>query len=100
MPDLEQEQVVDAFKKCCNLYPYEGVTNKEFNIALRYLEIFDKFEYNDSDGLVVKNFLNRKKQIFILLIYGHFTVVAKGKVLDAMRISENSKVYCSWKLRT
>ena len=99
MPQLDQEQVVDAFKKCCNLYPYDGVTNKEFNIALRYLKIFDKFEYDDSDGFVVQDFLERKRETFILLIHGHFTIVMKGRVLDAMRISEKSKVYCSWKLR-
>ena len=99
MPKLDQDQVVDAFKKCCNLYPYNGVTNKEFNIALRYLKIIDKFEYDDSDDLVVRDFLERKKDTFILLIHGHFTVVMKGKILDAMYITETSKVYCSWKLR-
>ena len=99
MPELDREQVIDAFKKCCNLYPYEGVTNKEFNIVLRYLKIFDKFEYDDSDGLTVKNFLERKKEIFIILIHGHFTVIMKGRMLESMYITKNSKVYCSWKLR-
>ncbi len=99
-PDFPSDQMIQGFSNCCDRWPYAGVTNKEFNITLRHLELFDKFEYDDSDDMIVSHFLIKEADVFILLIYGHFTVVKHGKVFDT-RVYTNihsANVYCSWRL--
>lgn len=99
LPDLDKEKIKVAFSNCCDLWPYAGVTNKEFNITLRYLGILERFEYDDRDGLIIKNFRHRKGDIFIVLIYGHFQVLDnKNKAGCYYPANEKSTVYCSWRL--
>lgn len=99
MPFLRKEEVKRAFSACCELWPYGGVTNREFNIVLRFLRLLGVFEYRDDDNKITNDFLKKKKEIFILLVHGHFTVVSKGKIVDTVCfISRDAVVYCSWQL--
>ena len=105
LPHLKQDSVKEAFLYSSKLWPYGGVTNKDFNIALRYLRIINLFEYKGYEETcmpVANDFRNKKNDTFILLIYGHYTVVRKGKIIDRRVLAKNiskEQVYCSWKLR-
>lgn len=99
-PSLSYEQISDAFYNCCKQWPQAGVTHKEFNIILRYLNIFDKFLYSE-EKLPFHCYINNKNSIYILLIPGHFTVFHNNKIYDNYGYSnlpKNTIVYCSWYL--
>lgn len=102
LPDLPAKRIMDGFSDCCDKWPFGGVTNKEFNITLRYLNVLSQFEYIDSDDMQLKDFLAQKNDIFILLVYKHFTVVKYGKIDDGYfyehHCSPKDEVYCAWKL--
>ena len=101
MPKLPHSKIKDAFMQCTDKWPNGGVTNVEFNVALRYMNIFNRFKYNDADGQVMGNFLSDKTESYILLIHGHFTTIKGGKIYDSFAYANpNPKqlVYCSWKL--
>ena len=101
LPMLPNDEVRDAFMQCADRWPNAGISNVEFNVALRYMKIFDRFEYNDSDGQKVENFSSDSKGAYILLINGHFTTIKSGSIVDTPnyeRLNPKSVVYCSWKL--
>ena len=100
MPKLGENEVDSAFVFCCEDYPYGGVTNSEFSAVLGYLKIKEKFEYNDKDGKFLKDFLRDKESIYILLVWGHFTVIKNGKVHDFIKQKPSKRVFCSWRLKT
>lgn len=100
MPELPLEKITHAFDNSCDKWPFDGITNKEFNIALRFLGVFELFKYSDTEGKKLIEFLN-EDGVYILLIYGHFTVVMDGKIKDSsyyQNMSGSEKVFCSWKL--
>ena len=102
VPDLPHEKVKEAFMHCCEWWPYGGITNKEFNIALRYLKIFDHFVYDDRDNMCIGEFISDYQNNYILLLHGHFTFIRNGKIQDApfyTNSKSDEKVYCSWKLQ-
>ena len=102
MPDLQINKVKSAFMLCCKRWPYAGVNNKDFNVSLRHLGIFDNFEYDDSENQTVRTCLQKKKRPTILLIDGHFFVIRGGKIYDeyfSNYITGNTKVYFSWELK-
>ena len=49
---------------------------------LASLNIKDRFEYTAPDSTALGQLLKRKKDTFIALVYGHYTMVSKGMVLD------------------
>ncbi len=98
-PDISVESMRESFGLCCGDWPYKGVTNKEFNISINHLKAKDRFQYNDDDNITLKNLLRNKKSIFIALIYGHFTVVYNGRIIDGYtHYDSDQKVYCYWHL--
>ena len=102
LPSTSFEGMISAFTNCCEWWPYRGVSNKEFNIALASLKIKDRFEYAAPESTTLGQLLKRKKDTFIALVYGHYTVVSKGIVLDKYADyydSAKQKVYCYWRLR-
>lgn len=104
MPNLSFDEISDAFYNCCDQWPSTGVKHSEFNVILRYLDIFDKFKYLDNSQNHTKfSHYLKKKGVYILLIPGHFTVLCDGKVYDSYgygNLSKSTKVYCSWLLST
>lgn len=105
MPHLFYDEISDAFYNCCDQWPGAGVRHNEFNVVLRYLNIFDKFIYHDNSQkhLNFDHYL-KNKGTYILLIPGHFTVLCNGKIYDSYgynnNLPRNTKVYCSWMLST
>ena len=99
LPDTPVESMINSFTNCCEWWPYQGVTNKEFNIALASLKIKNRFQYVASESTTLNHLSKRKKDTFIALIYGHYTVVSKGVLLDNYVGSATQKVYSYWKLK-
>ncbi len=98
-PETSIESMKNSFNLCCENWPYAGVTNKEFNISINHLKVKDKFQYYDDDNITLKHLLKKKDAIFIALIYGHFTVVYKGSIIDDYtNYDSNQEVYCYWQL--
>jgi len=100
MPSLPYEKMTEAFYNCCEKWPNAGVTNKEFNIVLRYLNIFNRFEYDDADGKCLGDLISKQNNTYVALIHGHFTVVKNGKIVDSIfyqSLKDDTKIYCSWK---
>lgn len=100
LPHLSAEKIENAFMNCADKWPRGGVTNVEFNVALRFMGLFDQFEYNDADGQKLGDFLDDEDSATILLIHGHFTTVKEGKIIDMSFVpgAAQQKVYCSWRL--
>jgi len=99
IPNLTPEDLEDAFKLCTDsAWPNRGITNKEFNITLKYLGIFDRFSYSDKETTIFE-ILNLKSSV-IVLIHGHYTVIQKGMVKDKYGYfpKNDEKVYCYWSL--
>lgn len=108
IPELIYDEVYSAFLHSSDVWPSHGVSNKDMNIALDYLNLKDKFEYKEyieeKPEKQIRHFIRKKNQTFILLIYGHYTVVKGSKILDDIRIFKKYrkikrlKVYYSWEL--
>ncbi len=77
LPSISIEKMKDAFTNCCEWWPYKGISNKEFNISLSYLKIKNKFDYVAPQSTSLSDLMYCKKDIFIALIHGHYTVVKK-----------------------
>ena len=101
LPGLALDEIVDAFMHSCDWWPYRGVTNKEYNIALSYLNLKDCFEYVVPEKMTITELRKHKSETYIVLIYGHYTVIRAGRVVDISpypKEASKSKVYCYWKL--
>ena len=96
-PKLKHEDVTYAFKHSSRLWPYGGVSNREFNIALRVLKIRDSFRYKEEKRAMIKDFIARNNETFILLLDNHFTIVKKGVIEDTCNMQKERRVYHSWK---
>ncbi len=98
-PEISVKSMRNSFNLCCDHWPHQGVTNKEFNISINHLEVRNRFQYCDDDSIVLNHLLQKKNAIFIALIYGHFTVIHKGRIIDDYtNYDSNQKVYCYWHL--
>lgn len=99
MPELDYEEVRKNFLNCTDKYPYGSVTTRDFNIVLRVMKIFDKFEHGKANGKTIWDFADDKENTYILLLEGHFTVVSDGKIVDFFPIHLlDGKVHSYWKL--
>lgn len=98
LPTIPESKLLDAFYHCCEEWPNAGVTNKEFNIVIKYLDIHN-LKYIGR-GTTIHHLLKQKKEKFIALIYGHYLVISYGKIIDSYNSSfnKNTKVYCYWVL--
>ena len=96
--DIPESKLLDAFYHCCNQWPNGGVTNKEFNIVIKFLSI-NNLLYLDKET-TIDSLLKRKGDIFIALVYGHYLAISYGKVLEFYdsfwKDNLEKKVYCYW----
>ena len=99
-PNIPESKILDAFYHCCNEWPNGGVTNKEFNIVIKYLGIknLKYFNKRTTIGLL----LRQKKELVIALVYGHYLAISYGQILEFYDISWKNnlkeKVYCYWQV--
>ena len=95
-PWFSEEQIFEAFEVCAENWPYEGVTNKEFAIALAYLRA--KVHYSPETG-TLGALLDKKPGRYVALLHGHFISIVNGKIVgpDARSSWRHStKIYCYW----
>ncbi len=98
-PKIPEDKILDAFYHCCEKWPNEGVTNKEFNIALKFLNLDKKVCYHGNET-IVQLLLAHKDRAFISLVHGHFLVISFGRILEFFSCywtnCKEAKVYCYW----
>ncbi len=96
VPAISESAIVDAFNLAADTWPYGGVTNKEFAIALKYLRV-DSVYSTDIDTLGA--LLAAKPAKCVALLHGHFIPIVDGMIVgrDAHQYwSPDTHVYCHW----
>ncbi len=106
-PHLKYGKVREAFLYSTKLWPSGPVSNKDMNIALRYLNIYERFEYQAhliGKKKKIIHFTKQQDTTFILLFKWHYTVVSNCKILEDTEFFFRNKpvgsirVFNSWKL--
>ena len=95
-PWIPEDQIIEAFGYCAENWPYGGITNKEFQIALKYLNTESCY---CADPETLGSLLSRRPSRCVALLHGHFVAIIDGKIVgrDAKRAWDCSlKVYCHW----
>ena len=95
-PWIPESRIIEAFSFCTENWPYGGVTNKEFQIALKYLNAESQYS---ADTETLRVLLDRRQDRCIALLHGHFIAIVNGKVVgrDAhVTWDPNATVYCHW----
>lgn len=95
-PSIPESDILDAFNVTAGAWPYGGVTNKEFTIALMYLRVSSVYS-TEVDTL--RELLAGKPRKCVALLHGHFIAIVDGDIVgsDAHgRFARNARVYCHW----
>lgn len=95
-PWFSEDQIFEAFEVCAENWPYGGVTNKEFAIALAYLRA--KVHYSPAPG-TLGALLDKKLGRCVALLHGHFIAIVNGKIVGSdarLAWKPSTKVYCYW----
>lgn len=95
-PSLPEPYIVEAFNLATETWPYGGVTNKEFAIALKYLKVSN---FYSTDINKLGDLLADKPARCVALLSGHFVPIVDGVIVgqDAHRDwSPDTHVYCYW----
>ena len=96
VPSIPEPLIVEAFNLVTENWPYGGVTNKEFTIALKYLKVDSDYS-TDSDTL--EEILVDRPTRCVALLHRHFVPIVDGFIVgrDADRYwSPDTHVYCHW----
>ena len=99
VPTLSENRIKEAFQFSTKNWPYGGVTNTEFAIALKYLDVEHRY-FADTESLDA--LLARKPTRCVALLPYHFIAVLGGQIAggDAYRVwNPATTVYCSWEFR-
>ena len=99
-PWIPEDQIVEAFGFCTENWPYGGITNKEFQIALKYLNAPN---YYSTDLRTLGALLGSRPTNCVALLPRHFIAIVNGEIIgrDAqLRWSSNTTVYCHWTFRS
>ena len=96
VPELDPGQVLNAFTLCSEKWPYGGVSNKEFEITVKFLGL--EHEYC-GDEETLEDVLDRKPGRCVALLWGHFIAIRDGEVAGYELLAEKpaeTTVVCSW----
>ena len=99
-PWIPEDRIVEAFGFCTENWPYGGVTNKEFQIALKYLKAETHYS---TDLETLGALLDSRPARCVALLPGHFIAIVNGEIVgrDAhLRWSSSTTVYCHWTFRS
>ena len=95
-PSIPESEILNAFNLTGETWPYGGVTNKEFEIALKYLRV----ENDYSKGInTLGELLAVKPEKCVALLHGHFIPIVDGVIVghDSHRLwPMETHVYCHW----
>ena len=96
VPVISETAIIDAFNVATDTWPYGGVTNKEFAIALRHLRVNNLYSTNTN---TLGTLLAAKPVKCVALLHGHFIPIVDGLIVgrDAYRRwPADTYVYCHW----
>ena len=98
-PSLPEKKIKEAFLHCSENWPYGGITNKEFAIALKHLGVIHGYSHRvETLGDVVQ----RRHARCVVLLHGHYAALLNGRLAGKDAIftwPSSSVVYCYWILR-
>ena len=95
-PELEEDKVKEAFTLCSEKWPYGGLNNKEFEIAVKYLDVKHRYSHTEE---TLQDVLDRKPDRCVALLNGHFIAILDGEVAGREILfgsPSKTKVFCSW----
>ena len=96
VPSIPETDILETFNLTGDAWPYSGVTNKEFVIALKYLRV--EYDYSmDIDTL--GELLAVKPEKCVALLRGHFIPIVDGVIVghDAHLLwPMETVVFCYW----
>ena len=96
---IPESDIVDAFNSATKTWPYGGVTNKEYAIALRVLRVDSSYSTKIN---TLGELLRTKPKRCVALIHGHFIPIVDGVIVgrDGRHCwSCDEQVYCHWTFR-
>ena len=99
VPQLPESRIREAFQYCTENWPYGGVTNSEFAVALKYLDVDHRY-VAETESL--GDLLSRAPKRCVALLPYHFIAILDGRIVgrDASRAWDPATtVYCSWAFR-
>ena len=98
VPWIREDRIIEAFQYCTDAWPYAGVTNKEFQIAVKYLEVDAHYSGEEE---TVGSLLDRRPARCIALVPYHYIGIISGKILGRdTGMSRSTTVYCHWTFRS
>lgn len=95
-PWIPETQIVEALQFCTNTWPYGGITNKELQIALAYLNV--KAHYS-SEKTTLGSLLAARPRKCIALVPHHFIAIVNGRIVGRDALIDwdpCTTVYCHW----
>ena len=96
MPAISESDIISAFNVTTDTWPYGGVTNKEFSVALKYLKVDNLY----STGInTLGALLAAKPAKCVALLHGHFIPIVDGVIVGrdaSLHWSPDTHVYCHW----
>ena len=102
VPGLDPEDVKEAFRRSSDNWPYKGITNREFAIAIRHLRERKGYdlspEYRSEDESL-EDLLSRKPARCVALLKRHYIAIRDGAVLGRETLPKpyaQTEVVCSW----
>lgn len=93
-PSVSEAAIANAFLYCTSGWPYAGVSNRDFSITAKYLEI--RFLYDDSPGVLLASLLANRPHRCVALLHGHYISILHGRILGPHVFSPDSTVFCTW----
>lgn len=99
VPSLPECLIARAFNEATDAWPYGGVSNKEFAIALKRLEVDSDYS---REPVTLGALLALNPVRCVALLYGHFIPIVDGVIVgrDARRSWPlETRVYCYWMFR-
>ena len=94
VPWVAEDSIREAFLYCSEAWPHGGVTNRDFQIAVKYLKLDAR--YSDIKE-TVGSLLAKTPARCVALLPGHYIGIVDGKILPPdVGISHGATVHYHW----
>ena len=98
VPWIPESRIREAFQYCSESWPYSGVSNRDFQIVVKYLRL--RASYSDIKE-TVGSLLSKSPERCVALIPGHYIGIIDGEVLPPdTNVSRNAMVHFHWTFPT
>lgn len=94
VPWLSEDSIREAFLYCAETWPHGAVTNRDFQIAVKYLKLDASYSDNQE---TVGSLLAKKPARCVALLPGHYFGIIDGKILPPdVGIRHGATVHFHW----